>query len=57
MKKKTTCCSCDEEFKENIDQMVDEVKGYGSEERKKREREIETAFEKGTEKEKKTNKK
>lgn len=56
MKKDPSCCFCDEDFKENLDEMVDEVKGYGPEQHKKKEKEVEAAFGNDDKKKKKATK-
>lgn len=39
-----SCCSCEADFKNEIDQLVDEVEGYGRNDRKMKQEEIEEAF-------------
>ncbi len=43
-KKETGCCSCEKDFKEQVQKTVDEVENYTSEDHKKKEAEVDAAF-------------
>lgn len=50
MKKSESCCSCAADFKKEVDGLVNEVEGYGKDDRDKREDEVKAAFDKDKDK-------
>lgn len=44
MKKNNTCDPCEEDFWRQVNELVDEVKGYTKEDHMKKEKEVDEAF-------------
>ena len=43
-KKNESCCSCNADFKNEMNELVDNVEGYTKEEKKKKQEEVKAAF-------------
>lgn len=43
-KKTATCCSCEADFKNEVDELVDNVEGYSPEDHHKKQSEVKAAF-------------
>ena len=51
MEKNNTCTPCEQNFRDEVDHLVDEVKGYTKKDHEQKKKEVDEAFGKGKEQE------
>ena len=51
MEKNNTCPPCEQNFRDEVDHLVDEVKGYTKKDHEQKKKEVDEAFGKGKEQE------